>query len=1083
MRNKKMKAALLMLALGAMVPAANLDSQAAEAEASQVESVEEAESAETVEETEAAETAEETEDAAAVQEDGWVNENGGTRYYVNGSYVTSTVMKISGSYYGFDSEGMMYTNTTFGLFDYEDYQYYEYHAKKSGKLVVNNWYQNDYGDYYYYGEGGRAVNGMQTIGGKQYYFNNNGMMEKDVRVQIDDVFYLVDEDGNVFNFGKKAGWKKANDKFYYIREVDAGDYTYLEFTTNRIVKIGTSYYAFDGDGAMYENCHVWWVYDVNGNSATCFAGKDGVLFTNQWVNDSYSRYYFTSDGTGANGIRVLNDKKYYFDSGRLVTNSTIKTDGKFYVVDSDGICYEAKDNAWTYAAGSYYYVKDGQFLQGCVEKIGSYYYGFDWSGRMYDDTEFSDNGNYRAKKGGKLYVSAWYNNYYYGKDGKAPEGLKTLSKVQYFFRDGEAISDEYICVDGKLYYADANCALKEITKNGFFYENANKADFVYIKNKAPIKNEWLKAAGKYYYFGEDGYAYRKGLAEIKGKWYYFNEDGTLVTSGWVKEEYGSYYASASGALLTGDQQIGGKWYHFDEDGYMRTGLVETEKGMYLYGTDGVYIGQLKKGWIEVNGAWYYAKDGQFADDIVTIGSNTFYFEYGRMMTDALYWKGSGALLFDKKGHQVKKGWYQIEGDWYYVLPDTGSIANNQEVVIDGKTYVFDSDGKMHVTDWDTTSGLSRTLYSVNADGSLKSKKEIADGWTLHAGAYYYYKNGMPYTGWVGNYYVKNGQMLRNEITPTGYWVGQDGSYQKTAGWVKDWNGNLKGIYAKAGGKLAYNEWLTIGSKKYYFGGYNGYYRQTGVQRIDGVWYIFDNDGALLLTLGKTLPNGWKQAGENWYYFKGKNIVNGALNIGGKIYGFDSSRMVSGPGFDYSGYNSPHYQGENGRYYLNKDSQAELTAGWRQIDGKWYYFGVNYKAPSYQWVSGGSKVYFQDYYGMVTGYKVIREKLYQFGTDGALIKAFNYEDGWQKIGGNWYYFRDGRVVTGDVITVGGKTYLFDYDGTLACNEMIGAYYADANGVIVTNKLMTFNGKNFYFGADGRRYYGVWKINGKLYYFDD
>ena len=71
----------------------------------------------------------------------------------------------------------------------------------------------------------------------------------------------------------------------------------------------------------------------------------------------------------------------------------------------------------------------------------------------------------------------------------------------------------------------------------------------------------------------------------------------------------------------------------------------------------------------------------------------------------------------------------------------------------------------------------------------------------------------------------------------------------------------------------------------------------------------------------------------------------------------------------------------------------------------------------------------------------------------------------------------------MITVGGKTYLFDYDGTLACNEMIGAYYADANGVIVTNKLMTFNGKNFYFGADGRRYYGVWKINGKLYYFDD
>ena len=1081
MRNKKMKAAMLMLALGIMVPAATIESRAAEAEASQETAVDAAALVEEAEAADTAETAEVVLDVTA-EKKGWVEEDGGYRYYVDGNYVSNAVTKIDGQYYAFNYNGIMYTDQTFNMWDFEEQTGFTYHAKKNGVLVVNNWYKQDDYNWYYFGEEARGVQGFYTIGGQEYYFDYNGRMEKDTWFTKDGDFILIDENGYVFHFGSKPGWKRANGKYYYLQKNSDGT---LGLVMNRAIKIGTKYYAFDSDGIMYENQHIWWIRNENGESISCYASLDGSLYTNQWIYEDYETYYFGADGAGANGPLVVKDKRYYFSSGQLKKSTLIKSDGNYYVVDENGICYDAKADAWTKVNNHYYYVKDGEFLTECVEKIGNYYYGFDWDGHMYDDTQFHMNGTYyRAKKGGKLYTSAWYNNYYYTKDGSAPTGLTTLSKVNYYFRDGEAISEEYICVDGKLYHADKTCALTEITKKGFYYENPGRADFVYIKNNAPIKNEWLKAAGKYYYFGEDGYAYRNGSFRIDEKNYYFNEDGTLVTSGWIKHHYGnvSFYASPSGALLTGDQKIDGVWYYFDEWGMMMTGLVETEKGTYLYGSDGAYVGKLNNGWIEVNGSWYYAKNGVFADGITTIGSQTFYFQYGKMITDYALSKGKGYLVFDSKGHQVRKGWYQIRGDWYYIKPENGYAAANEEIVIGGKSYSFDWSGHMIVLDEMVRQDGKATLVSYNQDGSVKSKKVISDGWTLHGGRYYYYKNGKAYTGWVGDFYVKAGVMLRNKITPTGYWVDQDGAYQKTKGWVKTKSGWEPGCYAKAGGKLARNEWLTIDSRQYYFGGYEGYYRVTGVQRIDGVWYIFDSEGALKVTLGKTLPDGWKQVGSSWYYFKGKNIVSGSLTIGGKTYSFTNSLMIKGPGFTYVTESSEMYGQESGRYYLNKDSQAEEKAGWRQIDGNWFYFGVDYQAVGNRWAHDGTKLYYQSYGGILTGYHVINGILYQFDGSGALVKTFNYETGWKKVGGNWYYFYDGRAVVNGVFTVGGKTYLFDGDGTLACNKRVGDYYSDANGVIVCNKLVTVNGETYYFGADGRKYSGVWKINNKIYYFD-
>ena len=40
---------------------------------------------------------------------------------------------------------------------------------------------------------------------------------------------------------------------------------------------------------------------------------------------------------------------------------------------------------------------------------------------------------------------------------------------------------------------------------------------------------------------------------------------------------------------------------------------------------------------------------------------------------------------------------------------------------------------------------------------------LAEGWSCYGGEYYYYVDGEPYSGWVGEYFVDNGCMQREKV--------------------------------------------------------------------------------------------------------------------------------------------------------------------------------------------------------------------------------------------------------------------------------------------------------------------------------
>lgn len=110
-------------------------------------------------------------------------------------------------------------------------------------------------------------------------------------------------------------------------------------------------------------------------------------------------------------------------------------------------------------------------------------------------------------------------------------------------------------------------------------------------------------------------------------------------------------------------------------------------------------------------------------------------------------------------------------------------------------------------------------------------------------------------------------------------------------------------------------------------------------------------------------------------------------------------------------------------WMYNESGKPVT-GWKQIDGKRYYFEANGV--------------------MQTGWKQVSGKWYYLHTDGAM------RTDWKQIGGKWYYFHtDGAMRTGWK-QIGDKWYYLHEDGHMAKSEKIQGedgrvYVIDENGV--------------------------------------
>ena len=1047
-----------------------------------------------------------------VTDDGWV-QNEGKKYYVKfGDCLRYCVEQIDGKYYGFDYNGILYVNEAFNT-SYSDGTSYSYRAKEDGSLYVNVWYTDSY-HWYYYGEDGKAYTGIHTINGKQYYFEACGWLCKNGIIRDNDKTYYCDAEGIATDV-TGGGWVQKDGNWLYIKDG--------VFLTNCVVKIGDSYYGFDGDRRMYTDEGFYARDEASGEYGYYRASSNGVLYTNKWISGERGINYYGEDARRCTGLQTINGTQYFFDSeGRLCFSQIIVLDGLNYYCDANGIVNEMPNNQWYQSNdGDWYFVQDGIVLKDCTTQIAGKWYRFDYNGKLNTKALNTD-------ESGAIRVNTWYYDgshwSYYG--GNAEEyrcGVYEISGVKYYFDNFCYMIVSDVCTDGvNVYMADASGRLTQITKNG-----------------------WIQAGGKYYYI-ENGKLVTSKAYKINGSWYAFNYAGEMYvnTNVYYRYEDGSenyYRAKADGSLYCSEwyQDFNQNWYYYDENAKMARGTTKIGKTTYEFDNEGV---------LSANGA-------------VLMGTTY--------------------RLADQNGILVETpGWALVAGNWYYVLDDgslytgilekndvtyylTPKMAKNISLVeVDGVAYQIVENGvATKVTDGFYQKDTSNHLYYVS------NGKTWGMGWLNEDGNWYYFAE----TDETGLYYAVTGtnEMIGGKL----YHFNLDGT-MASQGWGLHEDGSW--YYAYASGELATGD-VTIGGTAYHFDE-NGK-MQSGVVVEDGVCKLYSEDGALLET-GKS--QGWSLLDGNYYYLSGGAILKDVSRclLDGNWYGFDTTgkmrvnTIVDGRFYGSSGaaqigwfkidgswyYASPvtallykgfhvmngvtYYFDQNGvmqigefvvdRKLFTTDasgaviSKKKLQDGWTSYKGNWYYYkdgtaytgfvgdyyvilgemihnqivlwngkryciGEDGRYLANTWCNNGASYATEDGTLIFNGWKKIDGKPYYFvGTtvsydpqdkssgvytkDRVYLSPNGYAQGWALIDGIYYYKEGSQFVKNQVKKINGEWYLFDVHGSM----VTGFSSPETFGY----DTYTYDGGKFYYGADGKRvnYIGWQVIDGNWYYFN-
>ena len=858
--------------------------------------------------------------------DGW-HQVGDYYFYIKkGQHLSNTVEKIGNSYYGFDYRGVMYANRDFSIWNFESQMSSYYRAKENGRLYANEWYTDEREVFYYYGEAGKAYSGLHEIDGIQYCFSEYCRRYQDQSVTIDGKSYYCKSDGSAIEL-QNNGWTKIDDQNLYVKDG--------QVLVNCVEKIGDSYYGFDEKGFLIVNRSFGIWNEKNERSDEYRAKEDGHLYRNEWYVEEDRTYYYGEAGKAYSGLQKVDGIRYYFyPDGCRYQNQSVTVDGKVYYCKKDGSAIELKNNDWTKVDDHFMYVKDGQALINCVEKIGDSYYGFNYIGVMYAnediilrDFEGQSSSYYRAKEDGRLYVNEWYVDkrgnrlyyFYYGDEGKAASGLTQVDGTLYYFSEnGYRYQNEKITVDGRNYYCKFDGEVIELQDNGWIKDGENDK---YVKDGQVLTDCVEKIGDSYYSFDSTGVMYRNTAltrwdeATQKYTYYFIKADGRLYVNEWYEydkyDNYGHgiwYYYGDEGKAASGLTQINGTLYYFSEDGRLYQYQTITVDGKSYYcNPDGIAVELQNNRWTKVDGKYHYVKDGQVLTNCVEkIGD--FYYGFdsdGYMFTDEqfnLLDSESGNTCYyraHEDGHLYRNEWYMdYKGLWHYFGDNAKMYFGLREV--NGILYYFGS--RMYQDESVTVDG--KNYYCKSSGEAVELSK---NGWNLVDGNYLYVKDGqllrecLEKIGDAYYYFGYSGVMLSDTTfslpnTEGDYRVHADGSLyisQWYQSWI--WEYSYWEYYDETG--LRKTGWLSLGNTWYYLNEYG--WMVTGWQIVDGTWYFFDGSGAMVvgwvnlngvwyyMTPSGAMAVGWVNLNGTWYYMGADGaMLTGTQVIGGTTYIFN-----------------------------------------------------------------------------------------------------------------------------------------------------------------------------------------------------
>ena len=452
---------------------------------------------------------------------GWLTDETGKQYYIDGKVQKTGWTVIDGSTYYlntetgyaatglrelvpkggtesalcvFDAEGVFQGDKT-GLYDEDNDTYWINSGiveKDKGLTQVKD--KNGNNLYYYFGEDGKAVKNVPT-GGQDfwiskektnellpewgYYFDKNGIIPHDEQFQNG-----ICEDGGV--------------KYYYIDgiKVHMGmfkiDEDYYYAKSNGQLIVNGSYYCSRMNDLLPEGTYT---FDAEGKAILPDTSKNGII-----AEDGSLYYYVNGERNYAGLIEIDGDYYYVKTSGEVVHGC------RYWITKTNGIMAER----------SYEFAEDGKMLNpeikdtsknGIVAENDSLYYYEDGI-RTYAGLIEIDGSYYYVRTNGELV---------HGRSYWVTKTNGLMGERSYTFAD-----------DGKM----LDPQVKDITKDGIVAED-----------------------GTLYYY-VDGIRIYAGLIEIDGSYYYVKTSGEVIhgkkywiskTNGLMKE--GSYTFADDGKMI------------------------------------------------------------------------------------------------------------------------------------------------------------------------------------------------------------------------------------------------------------------------------------------------------------------------------------------------------------------------------------------------------------------------------------------------------------------------------------------------------------------------------------------------------
>lgn len=315
--------------------------------------------------------------------------------------------------------------------------------------VKSGWQQIAANTWIYYDQNGNrdyTKTGMQTIGDKVYYLDENGVAQSGTFLAADGKEYVFDAEKGTATLKISDGWNEIDGKWYWYQngkpykgwlqrfsgwyylkedgtmttgwyEVKGVRYYFDEKGTmvTGWVQDGENWYYMSASGAMqtgWVQTHTGWYYLGNSgvmqtgwyvvNGKWYYSNAAGTMQTG-WVNDGKHWYYMNADGVmqtdwvqthtgwyylGNSGVMqtgwyVVRGHWYYSNAAGTMQTGWVNDGKNWYYTDSNG----AMQTGWLRNGGGWYYLKSSGVMATGWNRVGSYKYYFNGSGAMLQDLD------------------------------------------------------------------------------------------------------------------------------------------------------------------------------------------------------------------------------------------------------------------------------------------------------------------------------------------------------------------------------------------------------------------------------------------------------------------------------------------------------------------------------------------------------------------------------------------------------------------------------------------------------------------------------------------------------------------------